>query len=366
MARKKSSDEQGVSMDSLMDALTNVVAVLIVILILLQMDVEQAVEKLLNDLKPATVEEVQLAKQEKQQLIDQIKKQEDLLKAPEPTPQELGKIEADLSLLENSIKENKTALMELGALQKKVEAEKKLEADERKKTDAILTEINRIKALLDETPIPKAPQATVVKIPNSRDIPESAVLFYIYTVNDQIHLVDPPQAKKMIMGEFKSNERALFRELRKIPKKADIKIYDQEKTVQLFAAKNLKVRNQTISVPHNKPWTRLNMRITFDPAKGDATLADCEQPRGRFHNICNYIKQTSRCVVIFKVNPNSFPTYLKAREIADSLNIPCGWEIDGGNIYQEPLDFEVNRLEEPPAPKPGAAPQPPGPKRKLD
>lgn len=280
MARKKSSDEQGVSMDSLMDALTNVVAVLIVILILLQMDVEQAVEKLLNDLKPATKEEVQLAKQQKQQLVDQIKKQQDLLKAPEPTPQELGKIEADLSLLENSIKENKTALMELGTLQKKVEEQKKSEADERKKTDAILTEINRIKALLDQTPIPKAPQATVVKIPNSRDIPSSAVLFYIYTVNDQIHLVDPPQAKKLVMGEFKSNERALFRELRKIPKKPDVRIYDQEKTVQFFTAKNLKVRNQSISVPYNKPWTRLNMRITFDPAKGDATLADCEQARG--------------------------------------------------------------------------------------
>jgi hypothetical protein len=58
----------------------------------------------------------------------------------------------------------------------------------------------------------------VVRIPNSRDIAESAVLFYVYTIRDQIHLVDPPQAKKMIMGEFKSNERALFRELRKIPK----------------------------------------------------------------------------------------------------------------------------------------------------
>ena len=50
MARKKSNDEQGVSMDSLMDALTNVVAVLIVILILLQVDVGQTVERMLNDL----------------------------------------------------------------------------------------------------------------------------------------------------------------------------------------------------------------------------------------------------------------------------------------------------------------------------
>ena len=91
------------------------------------------------------------------------------------------------------------------------------------------------------------------------------------------------------MAEFKSNERTLLRELRKIPKKADVKIYDQEKTVQFFAQRNLKVRNQSISVPYNKPWPRLNYRISFDPKKGDASLADMEQDRGRFHKICDRV-----------------------------------------------------------------------------
>jgi hypothetical protein len=366
MARKKNNNEQGVSMDSLMDALTNVVAVLIVILILLQTDVQQAVEKLLNDLKPASQEEIQAAQKQKQQLLDQVKKQEDLLKAPEPTPQELGKMDADLSLLEKSIQMKQSALLELDLLQKKIELHKKEESEERKKTDAILAEINRIKALLDQTPIPKAPQPTVVSIPNSRDIPESAVLFYVYTHKDQIHLVDPTQAKKIVMGEFSSNERNLFRELRKIPKKADVRVYDQEKIVKFFAAKNLKLRNQALSVPYNKPWTKLFVRINFDPSKGDATLADCELPQGRFHNVCNYIKQTPRCVVIFKVHPNSFATYIKAREIADKLNIPCGWEVDNNNVYDQGLDFEVNRLEQPPPPKPATTPPVAAPKRKLD
>jgi hypothetical protein len=275
-------------------------------------------------------------------------------------------MEADLSLLETSIKEKQAALLELGVLQKKHETHKKEESAERKKTDAILAEINRIKALLDQTPIPKAPQPSVVNIPNSRDIPESAVLFYIYTHKDQIHLVDPTQAKKVIMGEFSSNERNLFRELRKVPKKADVKVYDQEKIVKFFASKNLKLRNQALSVPYNKPWTKLFVRINFDPSKGDATLADCEKPQGRFHNICNYVKQTPRCVVIFKVHPNSFATYIKAREIADKLNIPCGWEVDSNNVYDQGLDFEVNRLEQPPPPKPGAPPAVAAPKRKLD
>jgi hypothetical protein len=68
-------------------------------------------------------------------------------------------------------------------------------------------------------------------------------------------------------------------------------------------------------------------------------------------------------VLIFKVNPNGFATYLKAREIADSMNIPCGWEIDGNAYYQERLDFAVNNLEAPP---PSTGPSKGAPKRKLD
>jgi hypothetical protein len=366
MARKKSSDEQGVSMDSLMDALTNVVAVLIVILILLQVDVTQTVEKMLNDLKPASEQDISRAKQELAQVQQQVKRQKEMLKLPEPTAKDFGRVQADMSLLDDAIKKEQGSLMELAKLRKEVETQKKIEADERKKTDAIIAEINRIKALLDQTPIPKAPEATVVRIPNSRDIPQTAEILYCYIVGDQAHFVDMPEAKKLIMAEFKSNERNLINTIRKIPKKADIKIYDQDKIVNLFAQKNLRVRNQTISVPYNKTSTRMYYRLTFDPKKGDATLADMQQERGRFHNICARVKQSSRNVLIFKVNPNGFPTYLKAREIADKMNISCGWEIDGSTTLVGGLDFDVNRLEQPAPRKPGAAPAPAGPKRKLD
>jgi len=367
MARKKSNDEQGVSMDSLMDALTNVVAVLIVILILLQVDVTQTVEKMLNDLKPASEEDITRAKQELTQVQQQLKRQQEMLKLPEPTPKDFGRVQADLSLLDDAIKKEQGALMELSKLRQEVDKQKKIEAEERKKTDVVIAEINRIKALLDQTPIPKAPEATVVRIPNSRDIPETAEILYCYIVGDQAHFVDMPEAKKLIMAEFKSNERNLLHSIRKIPKKADQKIYDQDKIVALFAQKKLRVRNQDILVPYNKTSTRMYYRLTFDPKKGDATLADMQQERGRFHNICARVRQSSRNVLIFKVHPNGFATYIKAREIADKMNIACGWEIDGSSTLVAGLDFDVNRLEQPAPKKPGAAPPAPaGPKRKLD
>lgn len=348
-----------------MDALTNVVAVLIVILILLQVDVGQTVERMLNELEPATPEQIEIAQQEKQKIADQISKQEQLLKAPEPTPQEIGSILADLSILEVSLKNQEQSLMEVSALKKKLDEQKAIESVEKKKTDTILTEIARIKAQIDQTPIPKPPEATVVRIPNSREIPESAQIFYCFIHKDQAILVDIIEAKKMIMAEIKRHERTLMHSVKKIPKNPDVTIYDQTKVVKHFEERALKIRNLNITVPPNKMRYYLNARITFDSNKGDATLADMEQPKGRFHKVCEFVRQTPRSVIIFKVHPNGFGTYLKAREIADDMKIPCGWEIDANNAYQEMLQFGVNRLEEPPPqttpPKPNT-----NPKRKLD
>jgi hypothetical protein len=257
--------------------------------------------------------------------------------------------------------------LEINKVKELLATNQKLADEEKSKTDLILTEINRLKALLDQTPIPKAPQPTVVKIPNSREIPTKANIYYCYIIKDQAHLVDPITAKKMVMDEFKANERLLFREFIKVKGKPDIRVYDQDKVVKFYEQKNLKIRSQYISVPYNRPWTRMQMRITLDPANGDASFADMEQPKGRFYNICYKVKSYYDCVLIFKVNPNGFATYLKAREIADSLNIPCGWEVDSNTVFNQPLDdFQVNRLEQPPEAKPKTTPAIPAPKRKLD
>jgi hypothetical protein len=363
MARRKRTNEEGVSMDSLMDALTNVVAVLIVILILLQTDVSNQVEKLLNDLKPASVEDLANAKQKKQSLASQIKTQKNLLNAPKASPDDIKKVELDLSLLEKSISQQNTTFMELAKLQNKVEEQKVQETSERTKTESILKEIANTKALLDQTPVPKPPSATVVSLPNSRPIPESAKIFHCFIVNDQVHLVDADEAKKMVMDEMKTHESKLILTVKKVPKKPDEKVFDQEKTVAHFRQRNLKLRQYNITVPYNKPWPILNMVITFDPTKGDANLEELQQAKGRFHNACKFIRSQSDSIIMFRVNTNGFATYLKAREIADSFNIPCGWEIHSSHSHSERLDFRVNNLEEPPK-NPG--PKQPTIKPKLD
>jgi hypothetical protein len=109
------------------------------------------------------------------------------------------------------------------------------------------------------------------------------------------------------------------------------------------------------------------MPASLPNGDGDASLADMQDPKGKFQALVNKLSSLPKVVLLFQVNPDGFATYLKAREIVDRYRIPCGWEINGNTYTQSPLDFEVNRLEEPPKPPPAPpGDKPPPPKRQLD
>lgn len=363
-ARRKRRDEEGGSLDSLMDALTNVVAVLILILILLQADVREAVEQIVEGLKPVSVEQLEQTRVRRAEVKEQLAASKELAKRPAPTRAELDRLRADLSLLEKSRGDNERLLMELSKLEA-LAAKTRKEADaEKVRTDALLAEIARLEALLDQTPRPVAPRPTVVRLPNSREIPKDARIYYCYIRGDQAHLVDPLGMREKLMDVFKRESRNLLHQRIKVKGGKDRVIYDQQKTVAFFANGNWNVRNQKVTVPLNPTGTRLVFRMEIDPAKGDASRADMDQAGGRFHRMVKLVKSYPDAVLMFRVRPDGFATYLKAREIADAVRLPCGWEIDGNPALLDLLDFEVNRLKAPAPSKPGS--RPPQPKRVLD
>jgi cell shape-determining protein MreC len=145
-----------------MDALTNVVAVLILVLILVQADVSQKVQQFLDDLKPATPEEV-IASRE---LVDQLKLEtenlEDKLEEEPPTPKQIEEEKRQLALLEKDIEDNQELLAKLDEL-RKLEAKIRPErAAEQAKTVKIQEEIARLEALLDDSLKVKGPPPAVV------------------------------------------------------------------------------------------------------------------------------------------------------------------------------------------------------------
>ncbi|MBX3742041.1 MAG: hypothetical protein KF712_13675 [Akkermansiaceae bacterium] len=362
--RRRKKGESESNLDALLDVLTNVVVVLIVVLLLLQIDVEKSVQRIFDNLMPATPEQVEFAKHRLNDLDEQITKQQELLDAPAPTDDQLEQMKADLAFLEKSLADNKAKLIALDELKKLAEKTEKEAEAEKKLTDERLAKIRELEALLDQTPRPQPQAASVVSIPESKPIPNNANLYYCFITGDQAHLIDVIDAQKRVMEVFDRQKREF--EVERIRERGERTryVYQQEEVVRFFETQEIKVRNQTVTVPYNKPWTRLNVRVSFDPARGDASAADMDQPNGRFHRMMELVKSRPRAVLIFKVKPDGFATYLKARQIADGMDIPCGWEVDGNNHVSAPLDIEVNRLEQPPPPP--ATPLPPVPGRKLD
>lgn len=349
-----------------MDALTNVVAVLILVLILLQSDVARTVERLLGNLPPATPEQIDQATADLARLTRERDAAKAALTAKPPDPQLITRTKADIALLEDSIKESDIRLLAIEKLvQLRAKHQKDLDA-EQNKTNSLLDEIRKLEALLDQTPPPQVRKPDIVRVPNSREIPADASIYYAYVIGDRVHLVDPVTAKNIVMREFERVRSKMLRETVKVKGGKDRKVYDQDKLVKHFASLDMEVRGQKITVPANRPWTRLPMRIAIDTKNGGVTLAEMANPKSEWHRLCNLVRSFPRGVLMFRVHPNGFATYLKAREIADRFNIPCGWEITGNVSHLETLtDFEVNRLEQP-KPQPPAPPSTPQPKRTLD
>lgn len=366
MAKRRHDGDNELPFVALMDTMTNVVGVLTIVLVMMGISIAHAVKKVMSEIQPATTSQLAdamaLIAKSKTELAANQKKATTLSKIPST-----GNIDTELDLLELKVKEKNVKLFDLPVLGKELTAKSSEHTKKETQLSTLIAERDRLKALLDATPAPEVKKAEIVRIPNSRDIPEGANIYYCFVRADQVYLVDPISAKEMIMNEIKRDEQNLIKQRIKVPKKLDRYIYDQTAVVNLFAKKPMEVRGQKIQVPFNKPWTRLVVRMTLPNGDGDASLADMQDPKGKFNTLANKLSSLPKVVLMFQVNPDGFATYLKAREIVDRYRIPCGWEINGNTFIQTPLDFEVNRLEEPPPPGPANPNKPPPPpKRQID
>jgi hypothetical protein len=163
-----------VNLDSLMDALTNVVAVLILVLILVQADVTKKVVEFLQDLQPATPEQVEQSRIDLATITNDLETRRKLMEKDPPSPEEIEEEKRLLSLLEKKIKDNTALLADLDALRKLEATLRKSRDAEQKETRHIQDEIARLEALLDATPVLEVPPPAEVTIPRSRPIPKTA------------------------------------------------------------------------------------------------------------------------------------------------------------------------------------------------
>lgn len=363
MARKpKSSSSEGLNLDSLMDALTNVVAVLILVLLLAQADVTQKVIKLVEELEPATPEEVEQNKILLQQIVDKKEDIEEKLKEDAPTVAQIEEEKRSISLLEKSIETDNKLLADVGEL-KKLENKVRQEREaENQATVRLQEEIAKLEALVDQTPVYSAPPPAEVTIPNSRPIPPKAVIYPALAIKNRIHVVDPHIALETFLAEFNKHKREWLIERIK-QQGSDRMIYDQTKIAQHFKTFDFKnTQGQKVEVITNPIGTNVQIVIRPDLEKGGAASEQLEIPGSLFSKVVTGIMKDKDSVVMFYVHQDSFSSYLKARSLLDKTKIPAGWEIWGGDAWAFNIpDLEVKRLKEPPPQPPAPAPNGPGP-----
>lgn len=371
MARKRSSSDGGISLDSLMDALTNVVAVLILVLILVQADVTQKVQKFLDDLPPATAEDIA---QNKKLIEEQQRKQivaEARLREKPASPEDIAEEKRQIALLEKSIQENKDFLANLEQI-RELEMKIRVEREaEKEKTVAIQREIAEIEGLLDTIKPINPDIPTVVNIPNSRPIPEEATTYHAIIARNRLHFIDSARILAIFNREVERKKVDLLHARVRKKGKPDTYVYDPNKIAAHFKNFNWgDTRGQTIEIIVNPTGYYMTLVIRPNLEKGGSPLEELSKPGGEFAKAIPVIRQSMRSVLLYRVHPDSFKTYLAARELSEKVNIPAGWDVYSSTEFKIGIpNLTVRRLQEPPPPDPNAQPpkpSPPGLKPKLD
>jgi hypothetical protein len=351
-----------------MDALTNVVAVLILVLVLVQADVSRKVQQFLDDIQPATPEDIAQTKR----LIDELERKQRVaearLREKPATPEDIAEEKRQIALLEKSAEENKALLADLEQvreLEKKVRAEREAENT---KTVTIQKEIARLEALLDTIPPIESDTPTVVNIPNSRPIPADAKTFHAIVSKNRVHVIDTVSVLETFNREFDRRKGDWLHQRVKVKGKPDRFIYDGTKIVAHFKNFNWgDTRGQKIEILPAPTGYYLWLVIRPNLASGGTPMEDLAKPGGAFANAAQRIRQTRSAVLLYRVNPDSFPTYLAARELTEKINVSAGWDINGSAEFRMPIpNLGVRRLQEPPPQKGGGPAKPPALKPKLD
>jgi hypothetical protein len=369
--RKQRSHDEELPFVALMDTMTNVVGVLIIVLVMIGISLANSVRKILSDLPPVTVEQLQevlkkvvdaTPKEDPKKLAEEKKKLEDQIK----------KAAEELKTLDLSSQKQNVKLMDLDEAQKKVDDGKKQRDAEKAKTDQLLAEVDKLKALLDSTPVYHPPPATVVKLPNPRAMPEKAVIQRFLVAGGRVLYLNDEEFMKLVVGEIEKNEKSLINS--EVPiKGADgvvlmVKdrfgkmvprtktVLDQKKLAAHFEKLRIGTRELKLELVVTPTSARIPMRLTPLPGAGETT-EQIKNPAAVFQRAMRKFKSEPDNVVWFLVYKDSVETYLAARDIADQVGVPVGWEIYPYTYYQRPVTaYEVDYTPPKPPTTPPAVP----------
>jgi hypothetical protein len=253
--------------------------------------------------------------------------------------------------------------------------EKRKQRDQLKDTvSKLLSEVDKLKARLDQTPVFTPPPPAVVKLPNPRPMPDQAQLYRFLVANKRVFFFNEEDNFEFLEQELKradsfiaishetvkgaDGKPVMQREKsgRLSPKRRTT--YDVKKITDYFTRRRLSNREVSFEVLQVPNSNRLQMRLTPLPNAGEE-IERAKMFTSAFQNLLRKLKADPKAVVWFMVYKDSIDTYHAAREITDQLGVPAGWELAGAsNITRWISDEYVlnfTPVAAPPAPA-GATP----------
>jgi len=361
MAKNSHKEEQELPFVALMDTLTNVVGVLTIVLVMMGISLARAASRVLCALPPATVQQIREAQAKLDRLhADQDSRRVDLeeSKRVELTPENFAALDAELARLAQEVKAANAKPVNIDQLhQEKSKCEQEL-AKEKAAIDQLMADRDRLKALLDDTPVTQAPPAKVVRIPASRPIPEGAKIEHVLVTKDGVYWLNITGAKAALLNTLKlPSNRNLVNSVVKRNNKA-VLIFDYQKMRSHF---------------EKDPLTYRKLRMDVVWADWSTNPLLCLRPTGpssnSFQATAERLKSAPKTVVMFHVTGDGYENYITARKECDAAGMPAGWEFSGGPEYTVHVpEVETNKPPPPPAPPAPAQPsttkeiKPPPPK----
>jgi hypothetical protein len=151
MAKKSNQDSGELNMDSLMDAVTNVVGVLMIVFVVVALSLANSMQKILSELPVVTPEEYEEMKKKQQENPPPPETPEQIDQKKIIAQEQLKKVSEELRSVDVSDVQ-KVQFMDMDDFRKRLAEAKEKREGEKKEVDKILSEVERMKALLYETP----------------------------------------------------------------------------------------------------------------------------------------------------------------------------------------------------------------------
>jgi len=348
MARRAQGSD--LNLDSLMDALTNVVGILVIVLVLTSLDVSSAVQRI----KRVRPEDFVITERDLQEARQEAQDQRDLLAKLQ---QESG-FDEDLARLED-IRKQIEALKQQLAVDPEAELDevlkligqlKKAKAERDQQLVTTQDELAHLKAVLEDTPVRRAPAPKIVRVPNPRAAPKGLTPSIFVCRQGTLLPFEPDKLKE------KAKKRAEY-VLRPLLTRAGLSgEIDGDKFVEEFNSKSIADNNFHVRllVANYRPY------VQFDYQGGGETAEKFAARSSKYQVALRRLNQGD-AYAQFLVWPDSFDVYVQARQICDGYELLAGWlPCDPSYEWRTGLDIPV-KIKGKPKPPP-RKPRPPGEK----